>query len=475
MSDLMQLTELTARGLVAALSAREVAAREVLAAHLERIERHNPTVNAVVTFDVDGARAAAAAADEAAAAGRPLGPLHGLPVAIKDTADTAGLRTTWGSRLYDDIAAADDLHVARIRAAGAIRVGKTNVPELAAGSHTFNPVFGATRNPWDLAMTVGGSSGGAAAALTAGFLPIADGSDMGGSLRNPAAFCSVVGFRPSPGVVPDPAAPNMFDPLVTVGPMARTVADTALLLSVMGRPWPAEARTRPIDTTALVDFAPAPLRGLRVAYAPDLDGRVPVDPAIRAVLDRTAEALAGLGARVEPACPDLDGSDDAFRTLRAADFHHSWGRQLAERPDDFNDFLAGNIRAGETVTGAQVMAAYAEVSRLVRAAHRFFGDHDLVLAPVTQVPPFPIETRWPNVVAGQPMSDYLEWMKAAYLFTPLGVPGLSLPAGFTPDGLPVGAQLLGAPGSDVELLRRAATLEEALGVPTLAPLEGITP
>lgn len=467
------LTHLSARALATALRAREVSAVEVLQAHLARIAAYNPQVNAIVALDPEGALRQARAADARLAAGEPVGPLHGLPIAIKDTAATAGMRTTYGSLLFaDHVPDADDLHVARIAQAGAVRIGKSNVPELAAGSNTFNPVYGATRNPWNLERTVGGSSGGAAAGLASGFMPIADGSDMGGSLRNPAAFCGVVGFRPTAGVVPDPQSANMFDPLVTNGPLARTVADTALLLSVMARPFPGEARNRPVDNDALADLTPAPVAGLRVAYAPDLGGRIPLDPQIRAVLDATAAVLAGLGATVELACLDLDGSDEAFRTLRAAEFNRSWAADLAARPTDFNDFLAGNIRAGETVTGPQVMAAYAEVTRLARAAEGFFEAYDLVLAPVTQVPPFPVEIRWPKEVAGQPMSDYLEWMKAAYLFTPLGVPGLSLPAGFTPDGLPVGAQLLAAAGTDVELLRRAASIEAALGLPTLAPLEG---
>ncbi|MFT4126149.1 MAG: amidase family protein, partial [Gordonia sp. (in: high G+C Gram-positive bacteria)] len=339
------LVALTATAAAARIRAGELSSQELVAAHLARIETYNPLVNAIVSLDAAGALARAAAADAVPFARR--GPLHGVPIAIKDTAQTAGMRTTYGLPLHaDNIPRVDDLHVSRIREAGAIFLGKTNVPEGAVGSHTVNRVFGATCNPYDLTRSAGGSSGGAAAALAARFIPIADGSDMGGSLRNPASFCSVVGVRPTPGLVPNSEGSDAFNPLATGGAMARTVSDAALLLSVIAVPGPADVPVPLIDPAALRTLEPIGLRGLRVAYAPDLGGRVPVDPQVRDILDRTATILSEAGAHVEFACPDLDGADAVFRTLRAADFDLLWGDILAADPDAFVDFMADNIRAG---------------------------------------------------------------------------------------------------------------------------------
>src|SRR5688500_4908977 len=312
--------------LAAMLRAREVSARELLEAHLDRIDKLNPGINAVVTLDAEGARAAADAADAAMAGGRPVGPLHGLPVAHKDTHATGGMRTTWGSPLHaNTVPAHDELVVARLKAAGAIRVGKTNVPEFAAGSHTFNPIFGVTHNPYRHGLSAGGSSGGAAAALAAGFVPVAEGSDMGGSLRNPAAFCNVVGLRPTPGRVPSWPTPMGWSQLSVQGPMGRTVADVALQLSVLAGP----DRRVPIALVADPTSFPAPLPqrpdGRRVAWAPDLGGRVAVVPTIVSVLADSVRVFEELGASVQDACPDLSGADEVFGTLRAWLFESTFG------------------------------------------------------------------------------------------------------------------------------------------------------
>jgi amidase len=455
--------------LAALIRSREVSATEVLQAHLAQIERLNPLVNAVVSLDPDGALAAAAAADRATAAGLPLGPLHGLPISFKDTHRTAGMRTTFGSvRHADFVPESNDLHVQRIQAAGAIRIGKTNVPEYAAGSHTFNPVFGTTRNPYAPGRSAGGSSGGAAAALAAGFQPIADGSDMGGSLRNPASFCNVVGLRPTPGLVPNAEGSNVFTQLAVAGPMARTVSDVGLLLSVMSGRSAADPSSFE-DPALLAPVEPLDLAGLRIAYAPTLGGRVTVDPEVLAVLDTQARFFEDLGARVEHGCPDLDGADQAFRTLRAAEFDAMFGQALRESPGDFNPFLSWNIAEGAKLTGREVFAAEQTVTRLVRAAAGFFADYDLVLAPVAQVPPFPAELQYPLEVDGEPQSSYLDWMRAAYLFTPLGIPAISVPGGFTPAGLPIGIQLLTARGTDATLLRIAKAYEQATGFGRITP------
>jgi len=271
----------SAREQLRGLQAREFSARELLEAHLGQLERFNATVNAVVSTDPAAAFRAADEVDAARAAGSTLGPLAGVPMSIKDTHATAGLRTTYGSKLFEhNVPTADDEIVARLRAAGVVVLGKTNVPEFAAGSHTFNPVFGLTRNPYDLTRSAGGSSGGAAVALAMGFQPLADGSDMGGSLRNPASFCNVVGLRPTPGRVPDPTSELPYFPLSVMGPMARTVADVGLMLSVIAGPHPADPLALSVDPRGLADVVPADLRGLRVAWAPTLGGRIPVESAV---------------------------------------------------------------------------------------------------------------------------------------------------------------------------------------------------
>ncbi|MGN7861204.1 amidase [Microbacterium sp. 22303] len=444
----------------------ELTAVELLDAHLAEVSRRNGEINAVVALDEELAHEHARRVDGLAPERR--GALHGVPTAVKDFGHVTGFPNTLGHRHFaGSISDHDDLHIARMREAGAVFYGKTNIPELAAGSHSANEVYGVTRNPHDPSRSAGGSSGGAAAALAARFTAIADGSDMGGSLRNPAAFCGVVGMRPTPGVVPNADSPNVFDPLATAGPMARTIDDTALLLSVMN----GETRDVPcapeLDRARLRELRERDLAGVRIAYAADLGGCVVVEPAVRAVLDEAARALEAAGAIVEIGCPDLSGADEAFRTLRAAAFNAGWGALLEAEPENFNDFVAGNIREGEKVSGPDVMRAYGEVTRLTRAAARYFADTDVVLAPVTQMLPFPVEWDWPREVAGTRMTDYLDWMRAAWLFTPLGVPALSLPAGYA-GRLPVGAQLLAGPRQDVELLELAKAIETLLAVPAAA-------
>ncbi|WP_055701336.1 MULTISPECIES: amidase [Streptomyces] len=444
---------------------RELSAREVVTAHLERIERLGPTVNAVVTLDADGALTAAALADDALAHGARPGPLHGLPIAFKDTHLTRGMRTTQGSPLLADfVPDEDELLVERIESAGAIRIGKTNVPEFGAGSHTFNPVFGATRNPYDLSRSAGGSSGGAAAALAAGLQPLADGSDMGGSLRNPASFCNVVGLRTTPGRVPLHPALDAWGSLTVAGPLGRTVADAALLLSVMAGPDPRGPLS--LDTPGAVFRAPLgerDLRGLRVAWAPDLGGRVPVEADVRAVLAEQPKVFAELGCHVEEDCPDLDGADDVFRTLRAQAFQHALGVFLDASPESLRPSIARNIEAGRGLTGADLARAAAARTRLHLAAVRFFERYDVLLAPVSQVAPFPVEWEYPHVVDGQPQHSYIDWMRSASLLSVLGAPALSVPAGFTPEGLPVGLQIVGPPRADRAVLEVGAAFEAATG------------
>ena len=453
------------------LRAREISARELLDAHLSRIERFNPALNAVVTLDAGGARAAADAADAALAAGETVGPLHGLPVAHKDTHATGGMRTTWGSPLHaDTVPLRDELIVARYKAAGAIRVGKTNVPEFAAGSHTFNPVFGVSHNPYRHGLSVGGSSGGAAAALAAGFVPLADGSDMGGSLRNPAGFCNVVGLRPTPGRVPTWPASMGWSQLSVQGPMGRTVSDVALQLSVLAGPDPRVPISLTDDPAGFATPLPTSLGGLRVAWAPDLGGRVTVDPAITSVLADAVAVFEGLGATVEADCPDLSDADDVFGTLRAWHFDATYSALIARSPDSFKESIRWNAAAGAKLSGSDLARAEIAHTALYGRMVEFFDRYDVLLAPTTQVLPFPVELEYPTEIGGVPQENYLEWMRSCTIISATGCPALSVPGGFTPDGLPVGLQIIAAPRADRRVLEVGHAFEQATQHGTRRPV-----
>jgi amidase len=455
--------ESTARDQAAAVRRKEISARELLDLHLARIAERNPELNAIVSLDEERARDGAAAADDALATGVEPGALHGLPFAFKDTHAVAGWRTTFGSPLFKDfVPDHDELIVERIRTAGVVVIGKTNVPEFAAGSHTFNTVFGTTLNPVDPTRSAGGSSGGAACALASAMVPLAEGSDMGGSLRNPASFCGVVGLRPSLGRVPSWPTDNLWETTAVGGPMARNVGDLALLLSVLAGP-------DPRVPTALGDpgivFAPpvsGTLVGLRVALSTDLGGAFEVDHEVAAVVESSGAVFSGAGAAVSSAYPVLSEAEDTFRTLRAWLFQAGFGQLLAEHPDDFKESLAANIRAGEQLTGADVARAYAGRTALSERMRKFFADHDLLVLPTSQVPPFPADQEFPTEINGTPMESYLDWMRACYLITVTGCPAISVPFGRTATGLPVGVQLVAPHGADRFLLEVAAAFEAAV-------------
>jgi amidase len=455
----------TARQMAAALAAKEISARELLDLHLARIAETNPDVNAVVSLDEERARAGAAEADERLARGEPLGPLHGLPHAFKDTHEVAGWRTTFGSPLRERyVPKRDDLVAERIRGAGVVTIGKTNVPEWAAGSHTFNPIFGTTRNPYDLTRSAGGSSGGAAAALATGMVPLADGSDMGGSLRNPASFNNVVGLRPSAGRVPNWPTTNAWELLSVGGPMARNVEDLALLLSVLAGP----SRRAPLslETPGSV-FAPpvhGDLAGVRVALSVDLGGAFQVDHAVADVIRAQAGVFEAQGASVEDAHPVLHSADAAFRTLRAWLFQYRFRTLLEKRPDGFKPSLRDNILLGADLTGGDVAKAYQQLTSIQDRMRAFFETYDVLALPVSQVPPFSADEEYPATINGEPQATYLDWMRSAYLITVTGCPAISVPAGFTPEGWPVGIQLVGPARGERRLLEIARAFEQATRV-----------
>lgn len=454
-----ELCNLTAVELASRIRRKDVSAREVMTAHLERIGRVNPKVNAIVTLVADRALADAARADDAIARGQPLGPLHGLPVAHKDLVDTAGIRTTRGSPFYrDHIPTQDALIVTRIHRAGAVTLGKTNTPEFGAGSQTFNTVFGATKNPYDVTKTCGGSSGGAAVSLACGMVPIADGSDTGGSLRNPASFCNVVGFRTTPGRVPSES--GSWSPLSVSGPMARTVSDVALFLSAIAGPHPHCPQSIAEDPARFAARLDGDVKGARVAWWHGLGG-IPFEPEVRRVVDANRAVFESLGCIVEDAEPDFVGVDDAFPTLRHTSYHANYAALARQRPDWVKDTIRWEIAEAERNTGADVGRAEARQAKMYEQSQTFFERHDYFVLPVAQVAPFDVATPYPTAIAGHPMRDYIDWMRSCWYITLMANPAISVPGGFTAGGLPVGLQIVGRHRDEWNLLRMAYAFEQA--------------
>ncbi len=442
---------------------RKLSAREAVEEHLKQIERVNPQVNAMVTLVPEIARKAAAAADEKQARKEHLGPLHGLPVAHKDLLETRGVRTTFGSPLYRDyVPNDDDLVVERMARAGAITIGKTNTPEFGSGSQTFNQVFGATRNPYDLAKTCGGSSGGAAVALACGMTPVASGSDTGGSLRNPAAFCNVAGFRPSIGRVPNPKAAFAWFTLSTSGCLGRSIGDLALALSTISGAdpnaplsihEPGELLARPLERS---------FKGVRVAWFKDLGG-VPFDASVRTVVDGHRRTLESMGCIVEQAEPDFAPAEIAFRVLRAWNSANTYGARLREHPEAFKDTLKGEIEEGLRLTGNDLARAEVAHGQLWRRFQAFLEKYEYFVLPTTQLPAFDVNTPNPTEIAGVKFDNYIDWMKSCWYISATGNPAASVPGGFTPEGLPVGVQIVGRDKADFSVLQLAHAFEQATG------------
>jgi amidase len=441
---------------------KEVSVSEVMTAFLSQIEQVNPKVNAVCSFiGEEAALNAAKKADEKLAKGEPVGPLHGLPHAVKDLALTDGIRTTFGSRIYKEFIAGEDaLFVERLKQGGAIIIGKTNTPEFGAGSQTFNEVFGATRNPYDLSKTCGGSSGGAAVALACGMLPLADGSDLGGSLRNPASFCNVVGFRPSPGRVPSHPVTLAWNTLAVEGPMARSVQDVALLLSVMAGP--DERSPISINEPGLIfsrtlqrDF-----KGARVAWSRDL-GRYPAQPVVNEVCDRARSVFVALGCQVDDGQPDFNDADEIFQTLRAWAFAQTRGDDFIKHRSLMKDTVIWNIEQGLKLSGADVARAEAKRTQLYHRVRKFMERYEFLILPVSQVAPFQVNIDWVREINGVKMGSYIDWMATCYAITLTGLPAISVPCGFTSDGLPIGLQIVGRHQRDFDVLQLAFAFEQA--------------
>jgi amidase len=458
------LWQLAATEAVERLRRGEVSPLEMVEAAAERIEAAEPKINALPIRFLDAAREQAKAFRRDA--GKHPGWLAGLPIAVKDYNDVAGQLTTYGSPIYaDHVAAADDRTVATLRANGAIPLAKSNVPEFA-GSHTFNPVWGVTRNPWDLGRTVGGSSGGAAAALAAHEVWLANGSDLGGSLRIPASFCGVVGLRPSPGVVARGDGLPAFDSLWVDGPMARNVPDLALMLDAMATLTPHDPLSRPVPAGG---FQAAMRRGRpprRVGFSADL-GLRRVDPEVAAVCEATANRLTVLGSAVEGCVPDFSGAIDSFQVLRALLFADCRGDLLPAERARINPDIVWNIEKGQALATAEIVQAQRTRHALFHRVARFFDEHDLLICPTVAVPPFPVEQRFPTEIAGEKLITYIDWMFLTFVTTLTGCPAISLPCGLTREGLPVGVQLVGRPHGDAELLGYAMLMEQELAFPQM--------
>jgi amidase len=469
MSDLIRQS---ATRVVSLLADGEVSPLELLDALERRIAAVDPQVNAVPTLCFERARAAAKTAMKKKSAS--WGPLALLPVAIKDLTDVAGVRTTYGSTIYQHhVPQQSDLLVSRLESNGAVIYAKTNTPEFGAGANTFNEVFGATLNPWDTTRSAAGSSGGSAVALATGMAWLAHGSDMGGSLRNPASFCGVVGLRPSPGRVAASPGRRIDETLSVEGPMARNVADVALFLDAMtgaDRGDPLSMPRPELSFVQALQTSPAPKR---VAYSGDL-GITPVDPEVASITEKAALRFEELGVAVERAHPDFSEAHECFHALRARSFAVE-RREFERHRDRLKPEIIWNIEAGLRLTGDDIVRAERQRYEMFRRCVDFFDRYDLLLTPATILPAYPVEQRYPESCAGHRFRNYFEWLAIAYAITLVCSPALSLPCGFTRSGLPVGLQIAGPPRGEAAVLAGAKMLEEALGLAAAVPIEPRSP
>jgi amidase len=465
------LIRMTARAVVDLLARREVSPLDLIDAALARIDAVEGAVNALPVRCPDRARDHARRLMAAPAPVDRRGWLGGLPLAIKDSMDVAGVRSTQGSPIFaDHVPRHSDFQVEALEARGGIVLARANAPEFAAGANTFNEVFGKTRNPWNTAMTCGGSSGGSAVALATGEVWLANGSDLGGSLRIPASFCSVLGLRPSPGLVPHGIKETAFDGLGVSGPMARDIADLALMLDAMTRFDPRDPLSREPPPLSFVDAVAAPAPPRRVGFSADL-GFLPIDPEVRDIAAAAAQRFAGLGAVVEEKSPDFRGAAEIFQTLRAVRFVTSYAPLLGEHRARLKPEVVWNIEKGQKLDAETIGRAARGRVALYRRVAAFFADFDLLATPTVIVPPFDVEERYLTEVAGHRFDNYVDWLGMTYAVTLTECPALSMPCGFTRSGLPVGLQLVGRPRGEAALLGAAALLEAALALGPTTPID----
>ena len=464
MTDL-SLTRKSARELAALIRDRSVSPVEVLDAHLAAIEQINPKLNAIVTVAAEQAHEAARAAERAVMRNEPAGPLHGVPVAIKDITPTAGIRTTYGSLLYRENIPAEDAEVVRrLKAAGAIVIGKTNTPEFACGAYTHNAVFGATVNPWNPQLSPAGSSGGSAVAVAAGMVPIAQATDFGGSIRVPAAFCGIVGIRPTPGLVPSYPMPLAWDPGQTNGPLARNAEDAALMLDAMV----GFSRLSPISVSPPWQSVLAEvehrtnIQALRVAYAPDIAG-IGVDAEIEALCRKAALQLRDAGATVEEI--DFSASDGRapYQVWRGLWMVGQQYQRLSEL-EQFGEALKGNVHAGLKMTPLDFAAAEQKRQELFHRFRTLFERFDVLLTPVAPVKPFPLEQKFPDEINGKKLENYIDWIAPSFLITLVSLPAASAPVGLTSDKLPVGIQIVASRFEEPIILNLASLIHRQSGV-----------
>ena len=463
------LVRATACAIVDKLNAGEVTPLDLLDVLEARIAEVDGKVNALPTLCFDRARAHAEALMKKPLRARGL--LAGLPVPIKDLTDVSGVLNTQGSPIYrDNVSSRSDILVEQLESQGALVYAKSNVPEFGAGANTFNEVFGATRNPWDLSRSAAGSSGGAAVALATGMAWLAQGSDVGGSLRNPASFCGIVGLRPSIGRVAHTPAFKIDRTLGAQGPMARNVEDLALMLDAMSGEHPADPLSLPVLPTSFLSAARSGRKPKRVAYSPDL-GITPVDPEVAAITRQAAARFAEAGAIVEEAHPDLSEAHECFHVLRAFDFAISKSALLREKRDQLKPEVIWNTEEGLKLTVDKLQRAEAQRVSMTARTLKFFETYDLLLTPATIVAPFPIENRYVAECAGKKFDNYVEWLAIVYAITLVCCPALSLPCGFTASGLPVGLQIVAPPRGEAQLLAGARVLEDILGVRGTTPID----
>jgi amidase len=457
--------------LLDSLRQKKISAREVMQAHLEQIKRVNPRVNSIVTLvPEEQLMAQAAAADEALAAGRWLGPLHGLPVAVKDLHETNGIRTTFGSPLHkNNVPDFDCRVVQREKNAGAIVIGKTNVPEFGLGSQTFNPVFGPTRNPYDPSKTCGGSTGGGAVAVACGMVPLADGSDMGGSLRNPPNFCNVVGIRTSPGRVSNVPTRLGWFTLSVPGPMARNVADCAYFLSVLaGFDHHSPISIDQPGAQFAQPLAGRSFKGVRVAMFQDLG--LPWEPEVKRAVQAQRKVFESLGCVVEDAEPDFRDANECFLALRHWSMEFSFGDLMASHSDQLNEYIHWHVEEGRKLTGSYLSRIEAKRTVLYQRLCGFKGEYDFFILPVNQVLPFDVNTQYPVEIAGVKMENYIAWMKSAYYISVTGNPAISVPCAFSASGLPIGVQIVGRHHDDLGVLQLAFAFEQATQIGKRRPV-----